>query len=429
MSFFKKRQFIFCIPAIAGIFPNICIDKQIYDTNTLTNISTIFNSPKIEKLLGINTKPSIDEVLGYLHKYLVTNNKYSQYGTVLNEISVVVGDVITITTNPHSTRYTGSFQLEYGTIWENITVAEIFSGFSIPNLYYVPSQTEVKKMLADYLTTQSRRAYVNLINFMKITIGGTAGNLRVTLDASNTPYSYISGQTSFNYLLKTPSEFYKCNGTTITGFSDEFKNNQTKYNMYSIMEIPNKINGVAMTSVGDYAFVSSASGGDGATIIPTYLNTLDMSNCLSITSIGDASFNKSSMIKSLTLPPRLQTIARWTFGFCETQEVVFPNTVTEIGASSFNWSTCKKITIKGGNTTQIKFNAFYNCYFLGEIVWENLSSDPHIDATPDGAFLNCGSKTGKTNTVQALNPTGGYTSEKLLTLISKYRLSGTWIAK
>ena len=85
---------------------------------------------------------------------------------------------------------------------------------------------------------------------------------------------------------------------------------KTKYNMYSIMEIPNKINDVAMTSVGDYAFVSSTSGGDGASIIPTYLNTLDMSNCLSITSIGDASFNKSSMIKSLTLPPKLQTIAR-----------------------------------------------------------------------------------------------------------------------
>ncbi len=80
-------------------------------------------------------------------------------------------------------------------------------------------------MLADYLTLNQKTAYTNLINYMNITIGGTAGNLKVTLDASNTPYFYISGRASFNYLLKTPSEFYKYSDTTITGFSDEFINN------------------------------------------------------------------------------------------------------------------------------------------------------------------------------------------------------------
>lgn len=190
---YKKIITSLCFCSSLGVVPIFYTCEQKHDSNALINISDIFNSPKIEKLLGINEKPTVQEVFGYLHKYLVNNNKYNQYGTVLNEISVQVNDVITITTNPHSTRYTGSFQLEYGTTWENITVSEIFSGFSIPNLYYVPTLTEVKKMLADYLTTQSRRAYINLINYMKITIGGTAGNLTVTLDASNTPYFYISG--------------------------------------------------------------------------------------------------------------------------------------------------------------------------------------------------------------------------------------------
>lgn len=196
------------------------------------------------------------------------------------------------------------------------------------------------------------------------------------------------------------------------------------------MEIPDKINNVSMTSVGDYAFVNSTSGGDGATIIPTYLTTLDMSNCTSITYIGDATFNKSSMIKYLYLPPNLQTIARWSFGYESITEVTFPSTTIEIGASSFNYCKLQKIIIKGGNTSKIMFNAFYCCYYLGEVVWENLSTDPFIDtAAGSNAFLHCGRDTGKTNTVQALNPTGGYTSTQLLNLIKQYKVDGTWVAK
>ncbi len=135
------------LSSLACITPASVFFTSFYKTNELIDNSTIFNSPKIEKILGLNDKPSTDEVLGYLHKYLVDNNKFSQYGTLLNEINIQINDVIIIMANFHSLRYTGSFQLEYGTSYETTTVSEIFSGFNIPNLYYVPTLTEVKKCL------------------------------------------------------------------------------------------------------------------------------------------------------------------------------------------------------------------------------------------------------------------------------------------
>ncbi len=390
------------LSSLACITPASAIFTSSYQTNELIDISTIFSSPKIEKMLGLNDKPTTDEVLGYLHKYLVDNNKFTQYGTLLNEINVQINDVIIITTNSHSSRYAGSFQLEYDTFYEPTTVSEIFTGFTIPNLYYVPSLSEIKKMLADYLIAQSRTEYINLINYMNITIGGTAGNLKVTLDAFNTPYFYISGQASFNYSLKTPSEFYRYTDTAITGFSDEFMNNQAKYNMYSIMEIPANV-----TSIAAYAFWKNSTS-----IIPEFITelsfgkgsncsaiknqafmdalsftSLDFSNATDLSSIGLSAFRNCSSLTSISLSTNLTFIDGSAFRNCSLLTSVDLSICTNLtvlnNAIFFDCSSLTSISLPSGLTT-IGGSVFEKCSSLTSITFPSSLSTINIYA-----FKNC----------------------------------------
>ncbi len=75
---------------------------------------------------------------------------------------------------------------------------------------------------------------------------------------------------------------------------NEFKT-QDKYKRYTILKVPNEIDGVQITTVGPSAFANS----------PTFLKTLDMSECVGITALQDSAFNQDEGIDKVIL---LQTL-------------------------------------------------------------------------------------------------------------------------
>ncbi len=119
---------------------------------------------------------------------------------------------------------------------------------------------------------------------------------------------------------------------TITGFNDIGKTFKV-----SVLDIPNQINGVTITKIGDEAFKSNET-----------LTEVTIPD--SVTSIGDRAFYNCSGLTSVTIGNSVTSISSYAFYGCSgLTSVIIPDSVTSIGSS-----------------------AFYGCYHLAEVY--NLSS-------------------------------------------------------
>ena len=142
------------------------------------------------------------------------------------------------------------------------------------------------------------------------------------------------------------------NGTiTITGYTGPGGN----------VTIPSTIDGLPVTSVGDYAFYVSTS--IAKVTIPN-----------GVTNIGDNAFNGSSLA-GVTLGNNVTTIGSYSFGFCYgLTNVILPDSVTCIkdgagwvgGAFGF----CESLTnvTFGKGLTNIGVYAFVECHSLTKVV-------------------------------------------------------------
>lgn len=160
--------------------------------------------------------------------------------------------------------------------------------------------------------------------------------------------------------------FDKSTGT-VTGSSS--------YGSITKAVIPAEIDGVAVTSIGDYAF--SNSMGLTSVTIPD-----------SVTSIGCGAFNGCERLTSIEIPNSVTNIGNKAFIGCEgLTSIVIPNSVTWIGYSAFSYCTgLMSITIPN-SVTHIGTYVFSGCTSLTSVTLSNSVG------SIEGAFSGCTSLT------------------------------------
>ena len=175
---------------------------------------------------------------------------------------------------------------------------------------------------------------------------------------------------------------------TVTGLTDRGKNNYTKLN------IPSKIDGVTITSIGDRAFLNcssltsitipfvgatkdgtsnthfsyifgASSSSDNSSYVPSSLKAVVITGG---TSIGSSAFENCSNLTSITIPNSVTSIGGSAFyNNSSLTSITIPNGVTSIGGSAFyNNSSLTSVTIPD-SVTSIGDYAFYNCSSLTSV--------------------------------------------------------------
>ena len=146
-----------------------------------------------------------------------------------------------------------------------------------------------------------------------------------------------------------------------------------------------------LETIGDCAF-HSCSG----------LTSIDLSNCTSLTSIGDFAFCNCSRLTSITLPSNLTSIGEDAFWYCSgLTEVDLSNctSLTSIGGEAF--AGCSGLTeVDLSNCTSLKSigsSAFFNCSGLTSITLPS-----SLTSIGERAFYNCSGLT--TIRIEATTP-------------------------
>jgi len=195
-------------------------------------------------------------------------------------------------------------------------------------------------------------------------------------------------------------------------------------------DIPAEINGVAVTSIGDWAFWdcdsltsvtipdSVTSIGNGAFSFCNSLTSITIPN--SVTSIGRDAFENCSSLTSITVDPNnsvytssdgvlfskdmteliqypcgksgvyaipdgVTSIGYGAFSFCDSlTSITIPDSVTIIGDNAFYGSSLTSITIPA-SVTYIGESAFVYCYALTDI---SVSADSESFASVDGVLYS-----------------------------------------
>ena len=143
------------------------------------------------------------------------------------------------------------------------------------------------------------------------------------------------------------------NGDTITGLSDYGEKKYTE------IAIPAEIDGVKITSIGDYAF--DLCRGLTSVTIPNSVTSIgasafgDCSGLTSVTipdgviSIGDYAFDKCSGLTNITIPDSVISIGEFAFGDCSGLiSVTIPDSVTSIKGTFYGCSGLTSVTIPDG---------------------------------------------------------------------------------
>ena len=168
------------------------------------------------------------------------------------------------------------------------------------------------------------------------------------------------------------------------------------------VDIPEKIDGKSVTSIGDEAFYDCTS--ITSVIIPDGVVSMGVSafGCCtnlesitlpdSVTNIFDWAFNRCSNLTSITIPDGVMRICDGVFNECSgLTKVVIPNSVTQIGVAAFQCCTSlTSISISNG-VTSIGDGAFNRCTSLSSITIPN-----SVTSIGDQVFCECTSLKGIT---------------------------------
>ena len=148
------------------------------------------------------------------------------------------------------------------------------------------------------------------------------------------------------------------------------------------VEMPVVKNGVAITSIDDYAFNDCRS-----------LTSITIPN--SVTSIGDRAFWRCSSLTSITIPESVTSIGYHAFDGCSSlTSITIPESVTSIGDSAFSGcSGLESIVVESGNTV---YDSRNNCNAIIETNTNTLIAGCKNTVIPSGvvsigqnAFYEC----------------------------------------
>ena len=170
----------------------------------------------------------------------------------------------------------------------------------------------------------------------------------------------------------------------------------TKYiGSSNVANIPSKINGLPVTSIGKYAFIL---GSDLISVtIPnsvTYIDDNAFEFCRNLTSvtipnsvtiIGEEAFSNCTSLTSVTIPDSVKYIRDYTFRDCTSlTSVTIPNSVTSIGTGVFR--DCTSLTgVKIPNSVRsIGWSTFSNCISL-----ESITIPDSVTSIGNYAFSGC----------------------------------------
>ena len=141
----------------------------------------------------------------------------------------------------------------------------------------------------------------------------------------------------------------------------------------------------AYTTTNDAISITGYSGPCGAVTIP------DTINGLPVTSIGDHAFQNGSAYNgcnlSVTIPDSITSIGDYAFDDINLFSVTIGNGVTNIGVVAFAYCRLTTLTIPSG-VASIGAWAFADCWDLGSVTIGNT-----VTSIGDGAFNECSSLT------------------------------------
>ena len=140
------------------------------------------------------------------------------------------------------------------------------------------------------------------------------------------------------------------------------------------IEIPTEINGVAVTNIGDNAFVNT----DLTHITIPY----------GITAIGNGAFAHCGKLQSIEISDSVTSIGEKAFAYSRLTSIIIPDSVTDIGNSAFYFCNALVSVEIGSGLSSIGEAVFMGCHSL-----ENIVIPDSITGIGYGAFNGCRSLT------------------------------------
>jgi hypothetical protein len=135
--------------------------------------------------------------------------------------------------------------------------------------------------------------------------------------------------------------------------------------------IPDTINGLPVTSIGDSAFFNRPS-----------LTSITIPS--SVTSIGDFAFFNGTSLTSVTIPNSVTSIGDDAFAFCASLTTSILSSITSIGNNAFYKCSGLTSVAIGNSLTNIGSGAFESCTSLTDITIPG-----SVNSIGDFAFSGC----------------------------------------
>lgn len=200
-------------------------------------------------------------------------------------------------------------------------------------------------------------------------------------------------------MLVPTTVFAADSGVTAEGLEYTISGNEVTITKYTgsvaEIDIPEKIEGKPVTTIGDEAFrecisLTSITVPDRVTSIEynAFAYCISLTSVTipdSVTSIGRYAFNNCRSLTSIIIPDSVTSIGDWAFQHCtKLNNIVIPDGIPSIGTGTFYWcESLTSITIPD-SVKSIGYNAFDGCLKLESI------EIPASVATIEGqAFQNC----------------------------------------